>query len=154
MQIPCDLQYIQLNSYYKTNKVKVSAFQSLISFQLRQLWYKFLQYITFFFHFAISSQVQNPKCSFQNADFASLSQSTCWSEAKGLKYLQFLLQTFYLRVKLKLCHYLQNSSQISQFFRGQYYIHWFLSQNPADNLRLNTNLSWNALKHSFTQFCE
>lgn len=43
MQIHSDLQYIQLNSYYKTNKINVSAFQSLISFKLRQLWDKFLQ---------------------------------------------------------------------------------------------------------------
>lgn len=54
MQIPSDFQYIQLSSYYKTNKINVSPFRSLISFKFRQLWDKFLQYITFLFHFSIS----------------------------------------------------------------------------------------------------
>lgn len=69
-------------------------------------------FISFLYPIIIPCWVQNKKAesksSFQKADFASLSQSTCWSEAEDLKYPQLLLQTFYLKVKLKSCCYLQN----------------------------------------------
>lgn len=163
MQIPSDLQYIQLNSYYKTNKVKVSAFQLLISFKLRQLWDKFLQYITFLFHFSISSfsfSGSEPKKQLSEGWLSLPIAKHMLKWSQGLEIPPAFASNLLSQGKVKIMPLPPNSSQISQFFRGQYYIHWFLSQNPVNHLGLNNNLSWTTLKHSVshssmskTSFC-